>query len=438
LAALPQGGFVIASTAVEEHTWIPTAIVYYVNDLGVQVGARSRRWASAEGLAVSADGGVYVTGTETLGSGSVGTLTLFNAARDTVWSRTYNHAVTCITAPQNGVMYVAAAVGPSPHFHLYVARLDTAGEVLRDTILYQSAVYAGPSRVLSTAEGGCVVLSTIQADTSSPNSVGLLKLSASLEIELQVQFGDTSGEHASSLLATPDGGWILATTTGSGPMGGPDFHLLRITGDRLISDEHWFGTPQRDQVFDLAPASGGGFLLVGETFPDGYHSEMLLVCTDSTGSQAWSRIYPGYWGDNPDLRAIAVHALPDGGHMVCGEIGDFHFYSARRACLYRLSPEGGAGIRVHSALLPVTVEVDVFPNPFNPSTTLSYSLPKAGHVRLAVYDITGRHVKVLKDEFTSAGEHRADFDGSTMPSGIYFARIESGGFVQTAKMVLLK
>ena len=79
-----------------------------------------------------------------------------------------------------------------------------------------------------------------------------------------------------------------------------------------------------------------------------------------------------------------------------------------------------------------------FPNPFNPSTTISFSLPQTQQVKLAVFDITGRQVAVLADEQYQAGEHRVMFDGAELPSGIYFARLSAGTVDLTQKLMLIR
>jgi hypothetical protein len=79
-----------------------------------------------------------------------------------------------------------------------------------------------------------------------------------------------------------------------------------------------------------------------------------------------------------------------------------------------------------------------YPNPFNPSTSISFSLPRAGEVELKVFDVTGRRVQTLADQRLEAGEHRMSFDGAALPSGIYFARVEAGSFSQTQKLMLVK
>jgi len=79
-----------------------------------------------------------------------------------------------------------------------------------------------------------------------------------------------------------------------------------------------------------------------------------------------------------------------------------------------------------------------YPNPFNPVSTIKYDLPRDVQVTIKVYDILGREVKVLVDQFMKAGYQQAQFDGTNLASGVYFYRIEAGSFVSSRKMVLLK
>jgi subtilisin family serine protease len=84
-----------------------------------------------------------------------------------------------------------------------------------------------------------------------------------------------------------------------------------------------------------------------------------------------------------------------------------------------------------------------YPNPFNPTTTIRYALPAQGHVRLRVFDVVGREVATLVNEEQSAGVYRIEWDGKNgfgdpVATGVYFYRLESGSFVQTHKMLLLR
>ena len=79
-----------------------------------------------------------------------------------------------------------------------------------------------------------------------------------------------------------------------------------------------------------------------------------------------------------------------------------------------------------------------YPNPFNPSTTINYSLPKAGNVKLTVYNSIGSKVATIVNEYKPAGNYSIQFNGSNLASGIYLYRLESGDYSAVKKFVLLK
>lgn len=79
-----------------------------------------------------------------------------------------------------------------------------------------------------------------------------------------------------------------------------------------------------------------------------------------------------------------------------------------------------------------------FPNPFNPSTNISFTIPKAEHVTLVVYDMLGKEISRLVDSDLGAGTHTITFDAKSLASGTYVYRIRSGEFVQERTMQLIK
>lgn len=89
--------------------------------------------------------------------------------------------------------------------------------------------------------------------------------------------------------------------------------------------------------------------------------------------------------------------------------------------------------------IPVKPELDQnYPNPFNPSTTIRFRLPEAGPVLIEVYDVTGRRVAQLVDEFKQAGAHEVYFDANSLSSGVYVYRLQTPGGSVVRKMTLLK
>jgi subtilisin family serine protease len=79
-----------------------------------------------------------------------------------------------------------------------------------------------------------------------------------------------------------------------------------------------------------------------------------------------------------------------------------------------------------------------YPNPFNPSTVIKYAIPSAGNVNLKFYDVLGREIATLVNEYKPAGEYSVEFNCGKLASGVYMYKIEAGGFSRVRKMILAK
>ena len=79
-----------------------------------------------------------------------------------------------------------------------------------------------------------------------------------------------------------------------------------------------------------------------------------------------------------------------------------------------------------------------YPNPFNPTTKISFDIPKQGFVTLKVYDVLGKEVATLVNDVTKSGSYEVSFDASKFASGVYFYTLQTDGFVQTKRMMLIK
>jgi hypothetical protein len=107
---------------------------------------------------------------------------------------------------------------------------------------------------------------------------------------------------------------------------------------------------------------------------------------------------------------------------------------------------GGGSIVIHkedgggqAKVVPAHVALfQNLPNPFNPTTQISYALAEDVPVRLAVYNLLGQSVITLVDEFRTAGHHIVTWDASDVSAGVYLYRLEAGSFVETKRMVLIK
>ncbi len=108
--------------------------------------------------------------------------------------------------------------------------------------------------------------------------------------------------------------------------------------------------------------------------------------------------------------------------------------------MYRLipGPPGFVGT-TNTVALPKEFKLEQnYPNPFNPTTTIQFAVPSVSDVKLDVFNILGQKVSTLVNRRMEAGVHTVNFNAANLSSGVYFYRLQSGNFVQTKKMMLVK
>ncbi|MGD8781730.1 MAG: T9SS type A sorting domain-containing protein [Ignavibacteria bacterium] len=136
--------------------------------------------------------------------------------------------------------------------------------------------------------------------------------------------------------------------------------------------------------------------------------------------------------DGGYARSVAVSS--DGTVFLASSKGMFAYtYSGNTINLITTEDEISADFVLHQN----------YPNPFNPSTKIKFAIPQdvkygASTTKLIVYDILGREIKTLLNKVMQPGTYEIEFDGSDLPSGIYFYKLSSGNFTETKKMILMK
>ncbi len=94
---------------------------------------------------------------------------------------------------------------------------------------------------------------------------------------------------------------------------------------------------------------------------------------------------------------------------------------------------------LNTLIIPTVYELEQnYPNPFNPNTTIRYQIPQDGFVTLKIYDILGSEIATLVNEEKTAGRYEVNFNASSLSSGVYIYKIQSGSFINSKKMLLLK
>jgi hypothetical protein len=105
---------------------------------------------------------------------------------------------------------------------------------------------------------------------------------------------------------------------------------------------------------------------------------------------------------------------------------------------YRFRTVQVAGVEEEEAFPTDYALAQNYPNPFNPVTNIRFTVPRSGHVRLAVFDLLGREVASLVDSELPAGSYTVQWDGAGVASGMYLYRMQAGDFVRINRMLLLR
>ncbi len=194
------------------------------------------------------------------------------------------------------------------------------------------------------------------------------------------------------------------------------------------------GTNWKSYGYEVTGLSSGGYP-VENLYVDANNTlwitERGLISFDGTTWKTWPGIMTGY--------ATAISVDKKGYMWIASRygVGESGSLTAMKVS------NGPVAVAETSALPKALVFTGNYPNPFNPSTTLSFVLPSSGKASLTVYDITGRKVREIAAGTMTAGAHSAvwngrDASGRAVSSGVYFARLSLGGTAVTHRMTLMK
>jgi uncharacterized delta-60 repeat protein len=194
-----------------------------------------------------------------------------------------------------------------------------------------------------------------------------------------------------------------------------------------------------DEALAIAVDSCGNVYVTGYSW-NGTDFDYATVKYDSSGNQLWVAIYDG--SGNGDDRANAIAVCGCDTVYVTGESQGSGTDKDYVTIKYVQKETFVEGYEDQNQIRLFTLYQN-YPNPFNPVTTIEYALPKDSRVEICIYDILGRKVRTLVDEYQLAGCRNVIWDskndeGAEVATGIYFLRIQAGDFVQSKKMLLVK
>jgi hypothetical protein len=233
-------------------------------------------------------------------------------------------------------------------------------------------------------------------------------------------------------------GGTIRTVTGTGD----DIAAfkLRSSDGTLISAKYYEGTGNHaDFTTDIKSDTSGNIYLQGNLININNSCDIVLIRLNNFLKEKWRVIYNSTSGGYDVSQNMSLKT--DGTVFITGDC-NINSTPKTNAVLKITDIVGSpriTGLQGENESLPARFNLmQNDPNPFNPSTTIKFSLPAADNVELRVYDIVGREVGVILNQKIEAGNHEAVFDGAGLASGVYFYRITTSSFTAVKKMMLIK
>jgi uncharacterized delta-60 repeat protein len=190
-----------------------------------------------------------------------------------------------------------------------------------------------------------------------------------------------------------------------------------------------------DGANSLAVDKSGNVYITGVASTSSSNTAYLTIKYDKDGNEKWITKYDGPAQNGYDV-ANSVCVDNSGNVYVAGTSTGTTSATDIATIKYIQAP---SDVDDNLTEPPMNFELfQNFPNPFNPATTISWQLPIGSQATLKVYDILGREVATLVNEYKQVGKYETEFNAEALPSAVYFYRLKAGNYLNTKKMILLK
>jgi hypothetical protein len=212
---------------------------------------------------------------------------------------------------------------------------------------------------------------------------------------------------------------------------------MHVDGDILYTRDHLISIedPLHPELLGPSPLPGNSSMT---SYSASVHDNHFIRGNDETGMIDFYEFFPP---DSMELRARVAASYeaaygywtPNGDTLWICDSNNMSMY------LVEGMPNDVEDDPGSSSAIPGEFRLhQAYPNPFNPTTTIQYDLPRASDVRIIVYDLLGREVVRLVDGHMRAGYHRVNWHASDLTSGMYFYSLQAGAWQDVKKAILLK
>jgi hypothetical protein len=382
---------------------------------------------------VAIDGGLVMAGSGHIASDTIthGYLVKTSAAGVTSWSRlftgTSSEALLDMQLLSGGGMIMTGWSISAGNRRVLLRRTDDQGNQTWSRTISRSDSDAGCS-VQQIPEGFILAGQT----RMSNRDLYLIKTNAQGTNLWTRVIGGGGDETACVVRADSGRGYWIAGSRSASLAENIRPWLMRTNAEGYLQWSRVYGDSWLSgSFFALEVLPGGDLVASGEL-----DNHFYLVRLDSAGGVRWEQAY-----DETGSRtgaALSMKPTRDGGYVMAGYTSgvgaqQFDFYMMKTG-----RDDYSAAAEPRWTALPESPRLTAYPNPFNPSVMLRFTLERAAHVELAVFDLTGRQLAVLARGMRERGEQSVVWNAGALPSGLYLARLHADDRTTTQKLLLLK
>jgi hypothetical protein len=346
----------------------------------------------------------------------------------------------CISRTNDsGFIFVGTIKSPnSNESSLYICKYGNSG-IWAESISGFAA--NTPSAIIQTNDGGYVITGTTNMYEQGRNDIFVLKIDSAGNIQWARTIGGSDDDFGFGIIQTRDNGYAIIGSTKSFGQGGYDIYFVKLDANGYLQWTRTIGADKDDGGYYIYQDKDGSYLISALTYSFGgsYPGDILVAKLDSTG---YVDIGPcGALGEGGG----AVVANPVASKLGASLLGN----TIRRytkdlvtggpttdtAIVYVCSPfpsiedsKGSQGTHNFS---------ENYPNPFNTTTTIKFTMPYACRASIRIYNLLGEEIAKVVDDSLSEGEHRVEWrPEKNLSPGVYFARIQACNEIKIQKIIL--
>ncbi|MFN3874122.1 MAG: T9SS type A sorting domain-containing protein, partial [Ignavibacterium sp.] len=367
--------------------------------------------------------------------------------------------------------------GPGAVGNVWLVKTDSLGNMQWNKFFGGTDVDRGLS-VQQTNDGGYIITGYTASSGAGLDDMLLIKTDVSGNVQWQKTFGGSGRDYGNSVIQSTDGGYVITGYTLSYGAGGDDLWIVKTDEQGNMLWSKTIGGAQSDVGNFIIEFSDGSFVITGHTlsFGAGLHDVWLIKLASIIPVELVS-FSAEVIGNNVELKWTTASEINNRGFEIqrcltqtlsegegfmdwmilafvqgigtSTEINSYEFVDQNLEpgnYSYRLKQIDYDGNYTFSNIVDVEIFQPAefrleqnYPNPFNPSTKISWQSPVGSWQTIKLYDIMGREIETIVDGYYEAGSHsKLYIVNSSLPSGVYFYRLQAGNFSAIKKMILIR